>query len=191
MSGGFGVKNNAKTRKFLNMWANLEMSQPTGFSSSDNGAIHLALMNWFKGINHTKVQECTAVYRALIDDVTNLDPYWNFVYCARRALGMGEWEGQFFYREKDKILKEVRTKALQLKNNGISVKIFPRFKGFMVDWVASDQSKSAVFWHGVKDTQVLHKHWKLQDNNTIFPKCDLYGDEHTYPRHVRPRFILI
>ena len=177
MSGGFGVKNNEKTRKFLHMWANLEMGQPTGFSSFDNGAIHLALMNWFKGVNDTKVQECTAVYHALIDDVTNLDPYWNFVYCARRALGMGEWEGQYSDMEKDKTLKEFRTKGLQLQNNGISVKIFPRFKGFMIDLVGSDQSKSAIFWHGEKDAHVLRDHWKIQEDNTIFPKCDLHIHE--------------
>ena len=91
---------------------------------------------------------------------------------------MGKWEGAYV-REIDETLKEFRMKGLQLQTNGISVKIFPRFKSFMVDWIASDQSKSAVFWHGEKDTHVLHKHWKIQDNNTIFPKCDLRGDEHT------------
>ena len=61
--------------------------------STDNGAIHLALMIWFVGMNDTRVMECTSLYYKLKDDVTNLDPYWQFVYCARRVLGMGEWEG--------------------------------------------------------------------------------------------------
>ena len=62
-------------------------------SSTDNGAIHLALMIWFVGMNDTRVMECTSLYYKLKEPVTNLDPYWQFVYCARRVLGMGEWEG--------------------------------------------------------------------------------------------------
>ena len=61
--------------------------------STDNGAIHLALMIWFIGMNDTRVMECTSLYYKLKDEVTNLDPYWKFVYCARKVLGMGEWEG--------------------------------------------------------------------------------------------------
>ena len=61
--------------------------------STDNGAIHLALMIWFIGMNDTRVMECTSLYYKLKDEVTNLDPYWQFVYCARKVLGMGEWEG--------------------------------------------------------------------------------------------------
>ena len=30
IAGGFGVKNNRKTRKFLKMWANLEIGHPQG-----------------------------------------------------------------------------------------------------------------------------------------------------------------
>ena len=49
VAGGYGAKNNEKTREFLKMWADLELDQPEGFSSADNGAIHVALMKWFKG----------------------------------------------------------------------------------------------------------------------------------------------
>ena len=64
-------------------------------SSTDNGAIHLALMIWFVGMNDTRVMECTSLYYKLKNKFIpkdNLDPYWQFVYCARRVLGMGEWE---------------------------------------------------------------------------------------------------
>ena len=47
----------------------------------------------------------------------------------------------------------------------------------MVDWIGSDQSKSAIFWHGEKDTNVLRDHWDIQEDNTIFPKCDLKVNE--------------
>ena len=65
------------------------------YSSTDNGAIHLALMIWFVGMNDTRVMECTSLYYKLKNQFIpkdNSDPYWQFVYCARRVLGMGEWE---------------------------------------------------------------------------------------------------
>jgi len=92
VAGGFGVKNNKKTRKFLKMWANLEIGHPQGFHSFDNGAIHLALMKWFIGVNDTQVKKCTNIYYALDGDNLNLTPYWKFINCARKTLGMGEWE---------------------------------------------------------------------------------------------------
>ena len=82
------MRNNDKTRNFLKMWADLEFDTPEGFSSADNGAIHVALMKWFIGLNDTRVVQCMSAYNALKDPVTNLNPYWNFVNCARRTLGM-------------------------------------------------------------------------------------------------------
>ena len=72
--------------------------------STDNGAIHLALMIWFIGMNDTRVMECTSLYYKLKDNVTNLDPYWQFVYCARRVLGMGEYNDN----PQDEALKRFR-----------------------------------------------------------------------------------
>ena len=130
----------------------------------------MALMLWFKGENDTNVKECLALYHALKADVTNLDPYWNFVNCSRRALGMGIWEDAYL-EAKDTTLKEFREKGLILQDE-ITAKIFPRFKGFMVDWYASDHRKSAVFWHGEKDTSELRKYWKVQNDNSVFPMCE-------------------
>ena len=52
-AGGYGVRNNPITREFLKMWAELQFQEPKGFSSSDNGAIHVALMKWFIGKDDT------------------------------------------------------------------------------------------------------------------------------------------
>ena len=62
--------------------------------SADNGAIHLALMIWFIGMNDTNVMECTSLYYKLTAPVWDWDSYWQFVYCSRRVLGMGAWEGE-------------------------------------------------------------------------------------------------
>ena len=133
--GGYGVRNKEKTREFLKMWADLEHDAPMGFHSSDNGAIHLALMIWFIGRNDTRVQQCFEIYRALNDSVENLTPYWNFVNCARRTLGMGEWEGAYDEQNngpKDPILKKFREFGLELQSQGITVRIFPRFKAKLI-----------------------------------------------------------
>ena len=133
--GGYGVRNKEKTREFLKMWADLEHDAPMGFHSSDNGAIHLALMIWFIGKNDTGVRQCFKIYRALNDSVENLTPYWNFVNCARRTLGMGEWEGAYDEKTngpKDPILKKFREFGLDLQSQGITVKIFPRFKAKLI-----------------------------------------------------------
>ena len=95
----------------------------------------MALMLWFKGENDTNVKECLSFYHALKADVTNLDPYWNFVNCARRTLGMGEWEGAYDEKTngpKDPILKKFREFGLELQSQGITVKIFPRFKAKLI-----------------------------------------------------------
>ena len=71
---------------------------------------------------HTTVKECLALYHALKADVTNLDPYWNFVNCSRRALGMGVWEDAYL-EAKDTTLKEFREKGLILQDeiNGLFI----------------------------------------------------------------------
>ena len=73
----------------MKVWADLDLNPPPpkGFHSSDNGAIHIALMNWFRQKNDEKVMECKKLYYELKGDVSNLDPYWKFVYCSRKALG--------------------------------------------------------------------------------------------------------
>ena len=61
--------------------------------------------------------------------------------------------------------------GLKLRNHGISLKIFPRFTSFMVDYTAASSSKSAFFWHGVKNAKIVEEYWELQKDNTIFPNC--------------------
>ena len=112
-TGGYGVKNNKNSRKFLKAWADLEFDQPKGFSSADNGAIHVALMKWFKGINDTKSNECIADYKSLEADVLNLNPYYNFLNCTRGALGIGSWKDPY-NDNNDVMLKEFRSKGLYI-----------------------------------------------------------------------------
>ena len=65
-----------------------------------------------------------------IDPVEKWESYWQFVYCARRALGMGEWEDinetNIYLKKdepKDEALKKFREEGLVLKKNGFSIKV--------------------------------------------------------------------
>ena len=83
---------------------------------------------------------------------------------------MGEWLEP--YRDADdEMLRKFRAKGIELHKNGISLKLVPRFQGFMVDYMVAERSESAIFWHGVKNPEVLQKHWKVQEDNTTYPKC--------------------
>ena len=117
-----------------------------------------------------KTGDCIENYNALNDNVTNLGPYNEFVNCARNSLGMGQWK-EAYKDADDEMLRKFRASGLNLTKNGLSLRLFPRFKGFMVDYMAAERSKSAVFWHGVKNTDIVEKHWKVQEDDTIFPKC--------------------
>ena len=89
---------------------------------------------------------------------------------------MGEWLEP--YRDADdEMLRKFRAKGIELNKNGISLKLVPRFQGFMVDYMVAERSKSAIFWHGIKNSDVLQKHWKVQEDNTTYPKCQPIGNE--------------
>ena len=77
----------------------------------------------------------------------------------------------------DEVLKRFRKEGSVLQNNGLSVKIFPRFKSFMVDHFGSQHSDSAVFWHNDKDADVLRNYWIVHKDNTVFPKCEVKNSE--------------
>ena len=66
MAGNYVVRNNALTRNFLVTWATYERFIPPGFSSADNGAIHLALLVGL-GYNATR---CHQLYNNLTEGIT-------------------------------------------------------------------------------------------------------------------------
>ena len=88
-AGSYQVKNNKKARDFLKNWAELEFTKPNGFHSSDNGAIHVALLKTFD-----LGDDCIRSFYELHDDVQHLNSFFHFIYCAITAallykLGVG------------------------------------------------------------------------------------------------------
>ena len=57
---------------------------PSGFSSSDNGAIHLHLLHELGIVGHKR---CGKLYHNLNANVMNLGPYFQFVACTRALMG--------------------------------------------------------------------------------------------------------
>lgn len=118
-AGNYMVKNTANGIAFLKGWSELWKSRPPGFSSSDNGALHIHLMRAvgmdglhnFDGVttnmarkdklssnflspdaNTNLVNEtnpCAVKFFDLIDSVENLKPYFEYIDCARKQLQMG------------------------------------------------------------------------------------------------------
>ncbi|CAD7942655.1 unnamed protein product [Amoebophrya sp. A120] len=85
MAGALMVRNTPRARRFLRQWASWEQERPQGYSSADNGAIHLAVPEAL-GIPMSHCQEKFATLTAY---VSNLTPYANVLKCVREHLGMG------------------------------------------------------------------------------------------------------
>ncbi len=115
-AGNYLARNTPAARAFLMDWSHMEKERPPGFSSSDNGAIHLHLSRAFakyaddnnplsedantlvhngdkpgqyRKLNATGYQECERQYHELRASVEDMGPFWNFVSACRNSLGMG------------------------------------------------------------------------------------------------------
>ena len=128
-AGNYIIRNTEFGRNFLNMWANFDYQVPRGFSSADNGAIHLAVLQAVGKVN----MKCVDKYHALTAGVTNLNPYFDFVACTRAALGPSRrW------------VVENEVQAFRGRYSPLSgtVAILNRYHGFCVDhFIAHSKAK--------------------------------------------------
>ncbi|CAE8590089.1 unnamed protein product [Polarella glacialis] len=133
-AGNYMARNTKFARDFMFNWAGYFQKMPTGWSSCDNGAIHLAVM---EAAQVEGYQTCYNMYRALNESVHHLDTYWDFVHCAKQALGPA--------------------RAWKLPTGSLTV--WPRFEFFAVDYYAFDKSASnevgPVFHHGIKEDKLV------------------------------------
>jgi hypothetical protein len=130
MAGNYMVKNTPFARDFLMRWANYYDVRPKGFSSSDNGAIQLVVMDTVKVEGY---KTCYDMYRGLEASVNNLDPYWDYVHCTKEALGP----------------------ARAWKMHDGSLTLWPRLEFFTADGVFLNKKASEevgpIMHHGIKD----------------------------------------
>ena len=168
-AGNYAVRNTAATRDFLMRWADYEAERPPGFSSSDNGAIHLHLVRTL-GLEHPKSGACGQMYYNLTALVTNLDPYFEYVGCTRQLVKAG------VYLSEDRAL---------------SIRIMAKQTAWVVDHLQDLYEKDGpvtggvgpVFHHGVKlsnqkdDLKVFSKYGlddppqEILDNWTLLVSC--------------------
>ncbi|CAJ1428288.1 unnamed protein product [Effrenium voratum] len=139
MAGNYIAKNKPWVRKFLRTWANMMDRQPPGFSSADNGALHLVLLEALEVSGKEKV---AALYSNLTETVDNLDPYWHFVKEAVRALGPPrKWN------------LDQTSLGREHHCSGCRLSIWPRMSFFADDGVYLNRQSSSVgpvMHHGIK-----------------------------------------
>jgi len=139
MAGNYMVRNTAFARNFLRKWASYNFEMPKGYSSSDNGAIHLVLQEM---VQVEGFERCKRMYKALETPVTELDPYFAFVKCVLDRLGPPrDW-----------------------RSKGGVVTVWPRLNFWAADGVYMGMSGSRevgpVLHHGIKDkNDVLGKYY--------------------------------
>ena len=89
-AGNYLVRNTAFGRHFLDVWYGFYFwaHVVSGYSSSDNGAIHLVLLQLLAPVlPRDAFAACTRQYLALRAPIGDLVPYYSFVGCTRRVLG--------------------------------------------------------------------------------------------------------
>lgn len=108
-AGNYIAKNTPFARAWLMEWADRYNKIPKGYSSADNGAVHLQLLDTLQLQGREK---CRNHYNALVAPVTDLGPYFQFVNCVKHLLGRP---------------RHWRVKA------GESLVIWPKFHFFVAD----------------------------------------------------------
>lgn len=160
MSGNYIVRNTKFARRFLHHWASYEFIKPLGFSSDDNGAIHLALL---EALAIRGRHFCKDLYRKLEAPVTDLVPYFEFVACTKALLGPPRTFIARYTPYLDLFDNNKATGTNQEKEEwqvAGRIVIFPRLFGFAVDALVHGYTgfrNLHPFHHGVKSEE-----WKDQ-----------------------------
>jgi len=133
-AGNYIARNTQFTRDFLKGWADFEHLVPKGFSSADNGALHVHLLQF---LNLRGANKCRQIYDAMVSLDAAGPEYWNFVNCTKLALGLPR-------------------RWLHPSRKG-SVAIWPRLNFFVDDGAYMNFNASnflgPVMHHGIKEPE--------------------------------------
>ncbi len=144
-AGNYLARNTPAARAFLLDWAAIEPTRPPGFSSCDNGALHVHLARIFVNDTDPQKKECVDRYPKLVDDCMHLDPYFKFITECRKALGMGHSQPQdgaelMQFRRKDRDGLILHTDNYVSTSTGykgpLTVRIYPKSRGWVHDAVS-------------------------------------------------------
>ena len=160
-AGNYIVRNGAFARTFLNLWSLYDYPFPTGFSSSDNGAIHVVLA---RALRTSNAEACDVAYRNLTAMLDNLEPYFAFVRECRKFMAAGEYRvagGVPPYAADEKFRANLPHPAGQIT-------IVPTKQAFVIDGSLINWDQSGLssypsgrirplpaFFHGLKNSSLF------------------------------------
>jgi len=151
-AGNYLVKATAWARNFLMRWAEFMFLQPGGFTSADNGAIHLHI------IQTLELEGVSRTMYAGIEDInsTSLDGYFGFVNCTKHVMG---------------------PPRLWRTSDGGSLAFWGKLHFFVADGVYLGQLSSdffgPVFQHGVKAAETVSDRYY-----TNLDRCEVKQENH-------------
>lgn len=135
-SGIYIARNTEHARRFLYTWARYAVYQPPGFSSADNGAIHLAIIT---EIGFKDTRNCWLLYLNLIHGQEHKDwwsDYFRYIACTRELLGPPRhW-----------------------KTSGAKILILPARRAWVIDFYSLSNNTNDFYpWaHGVKNFEKIY-----------------------------------
>lgn len=148
-SGSYFARSSPKMIHFLNEWSKYVNRQPPGFSSADNGSMHIHLIRSL-GIETEEGGICGNKYNNLTAPVTNLKPYEDFLKCCRKNLAIGKHRHRNHPEEQ------------------FSVWVVGHVDPWAIDGVSENKPKEAqngsIFHHGIKIHQkgIIDQRWITQ-----------------------------
>jgi len=156
-AGNYLVKNKPWVRDWLMGWTRFESRMPSGYSSADNGAIHVHLL---ETLQLEGAERCAQQYAQLTSLVGNLDPYFAFVNCTMNLLGP--------------------PRNWQMGSPADVLTIWPRFNFFVDDGVYVDFNGSSALGptmhHGIKSAEGVGK-YKLDLKKCVRTTPLINGDD--------------
>ena len=166
-AGNYMVRNTAAARSFLRSWAQYQFHQPRGFSSADNGALHIHLLRTLGFEGWEPLGKCGSLYSRLHMPVTNLTDYWDYITCTRQQY----------------LVVTNNTESNQIFRKGdFSMRLLSHKSAFVIDAFLETEPSSTVpgpvFHHGVKirnDGTVANPEYLIRYNLTLDSNYDKEG----------------
>ena len=161
MAGNYMIRNVPRALAFLNEWAQYEYKRPPGFSSADNGAIHLHLAetlfrNSESDTTKTDLDICSLKYQNLTESVENLDPYFSYVGCTREIVPAGSYS-----------IDDLSIRIAKKNTAWVMDGVYDSYDGHQVESEAS--LPLPIFHHGVKMNNFEEDSWKYVKYNLTIP----------------------
>jgi len=164
-AGNYIARNRPWTIDFLKRWSNFYFEQPKGYSSADNGAIHIAILEALHVGGH---EECRKSYANLVSLLSAGPEYWKFVGCFRakfEAAHQGDHRSNYSVKSADgkgsiALLPEEGNWVVDKSLNPVFLKV-------------GSHDKGPVFVHGVKGARGQTGDGALQAVQEFFENPDL------------------